>query len=316
MVAMKVHPLAELFPPLPEREMAELTAHIRALGLLEPIARLKGAVLDGRHRLRACQLAGVRPRFKDLPPKTDAVKYIIGKNLLRRHLSTAQRSMLAAQLATYDHGGNRRNQAANLRLEKKSVAEAAKLLDVSPRSVDAAKAIMRQGHFYLGFAVRNGLLPLSAATELTKLPREEQEALAAGGTAAMRAKAAELRREKIKLAAPAVAPVRERIRPLRPQPRDFDPLFLRDRMLDIAEKFRDDRFDVLGADLELKTFFANARKAHDPGIIAEAKQAAIDTLLARRGELRKKMKAVECALDWLGRLPDVAPELTVVGNTP
>jgi hypothetical protein len=36
---------------------------IRQNGLVEPVALLDGLVLDGRNRLRACEIAGVEPRF-------------------------------------------------------------------------------------------------------------------------------------------------------------------------------------------------------------------------------------------------------------
>jgi ParB-like chromosome segregation protein Spo0J len=62
MTEMEFHPLANLFPPLEEKELDELTADIRANGLRENIVLHEGKILDGRNRYYACLRAGVEPR--------------------------------------------------------------------------------------------------------------------------------------------------------------------------------------------------------------------------------------------------------------
>ncbi len=79
------HPAAELFPFMSDEELGELAADIRAHGLLEPIVLLDGLVLDGRNRLRACEAAGVEPRFVDWDGTGDPAVWVISKNLKRRH---------------------------------------------------------------------------------------------------------------------------------------------------------------------------------------------------------------------------------------
>jgi ParB-like chromosome segregation protein Spo0J len=54
-----------------------------------------GRVLDGRHRLKACQLAGVEPRTVTVEG-TDPLAYILGTNLARRNLSSGQRAVVMA----------------------------------------------------------------------------------------------------------------------------------------------------------------------------------------------------------------------------
>ncbi|HZU76721.1 MAG TPA: plasmid replication/partition related protein, partial [Dehalococcoidia bacterium] len=55
----------------------------------------EGTLIDGRNRLRACQIAGVAPTFTTLAGH-DPVAYILGANVSRRHLSKGQAAMAVA----------------------------------------------------------------------------------------------------------------------------------------------------------------------------------------------------------------------------
>lgn len=93
-----VHPAAELFPMLPDDELDDLARDIHANGLIHPIVRDRsGAILDGRNRLRACELAGVDPAFTTYEGD-DPAAYVIAENVNRRHLSKGQRAMAVAML--------------------------------------------------------------------------------------------------------------------------------------------------------------------------------------------------------------------------
>jgi hypothetical protein len=135
-----IHPAAEIFPLLPEGELHALTESIKASGQLIPICLYEGMILDGRNRYRACDLAGVEPRFETYSGD-DPLAHVISLNLTRRHLNESQRAMIAARLANMSHGGDRTSkQAADLPLAT-SQAEAAKLLNVSGRLLRDAKVI-------------------------------------------------------------------------------------------------------------------------------------------------------------------------------
>jgi hypothetical protein len=64
--ALTFHPLANIFPLLEGAEFDGLVADIKAHGQREPIALYEGQVLDGRNRLRACEMTGVAPPARDL----------------------------------------------------------------------------------------------------------------------------------------------------------------------------------------------------------------------------------------------------------
>jgi ParB-like chromosome segregation protein Spo0J len=97
MDTMNIHPTANMLPQLSDAEYAELRDDIRTRGLLEPILRKDGHVVDGRHRLRACNELGIEPRFDEYEG-ADIVAEIFSRNILRRHLTADQRAMLVAKL--------------------------------------------------------------------------------------------------------------------------------------------------------------------------------------------------------------------------
>lgn len=96
MTIYKVHPVADLFPMLPDEELRELAEDIKENGLIFPIV-LDGdqQLIDGRNRLRACELAGVEPAFTSLNGH-DPIAYIISTNVNRRHLNKGQQAMAVA----------------------------------------------------------------------------------------------------------------------------------------------------------------------------------------------------------------------------
>ena len=82
---MKPHPFADILPVLEGEAFDSLVADIRANGLLEPIMIHEGLILDGRNRYRACEAAGIEPRFRAF----------VGDDPLavhRRRLSESQRA--------------------------------------------------------------------------------------------------------------------------------------------------------------------------------------------------------------------------------
>ena len=56
------------------------------------------ALIDGRNRLKACEIAGVEPRFVQLNGQDDPTAFIISANIARRHMTRGAMAMIVAQV--------------------------------------------------------------------------------------------------------------------------------------------------------------------------------------------------------------------------
>ena len=130
---LEIHPIARLFPLMSDTEFRLLVDDICVNGLLEPLWIYEGKVIDGRHRLLACQALNIVPTTREWNGEGGNVfAFVISKNLRRRHLKERQRAMIAARLIPALD--TEQNPSANLRSGKASEI-AGILLSVSPRSV-------------------------------------------------------------------------------------------------------------------------------------------------------------------------------------
>lgn len=174
-----VHPAADAFPMMSDAELEELAADIAANGLRHPLVFTHdGAMLiDGRNRLRACQIAGVEIADERLPEDwTDAqiIDFIVSANVKRRHLTPSQKAMVASALEPmYAEAARERmlagkadpraNSPQGSTEQNKSREQAAKAVGASGRSVSDAKALKRDAPD-LADKVVNGDMTLNAAT--------------------------------------------------------------------------------------------------------------------------------------------------------
>lgn len=109
-VMIPVHPIAALFPMMPDDELAALAEDIKTNGLRQPLVLdPDGQLLDGRNRLAACEAAGVEPRFETYDG--DPIAFIWSLNDRRRHMNKGQRAMVAAMADPDGHQGRQQPHA-------------------------------------------------------------------------------------------------------------------------------------------------------------------------------------------------------------
>lgn len=141
-----IHPAASLLPLLTSGEYAALLADIKANGLIHSIVRHKGAILDGRHRYRACSEARVEPRFTDF--EGDPIAYVLSVNLQRRHLTASQKAAVAVEAEAMYADAARKRMKAGKKVDPspdqgkgKALAQAAKATGVGRGTAERAKQV-------------------------------------------------------------------------------------------------------------------------------------------------------------------------------
>ena len=133
----EVHPVAAMFPEFPPEEYVSLRADIEANGVRFPVVVCGRWLVDGRTRLRACRDLDLEPPVRELDEGTDVVEWIVSANVRRRHLSTSQRAVLAAQLADGE-GVTLDDAASSLSVSRMSVARARAAREIESGKVQAA----------------------------------------------------------------------------------------------------------------------------------------------------------------------------------
>jgi N6-adenosine-specific RNA methylase IME4 len=190
----ETHPAADLFPLLDGQELRDLADDIKANGLLNPVVlyTLGGErlVLDGRNRLRACEIAGVAPSFEFWNGEGSPTAWVVSQNLKRRHLNESQRAMVAKGIRDL-----LKSEGANLHSD--TADQAAAMLNVSRRSIFHAEAVTERGAPELADAVRQGHVAVSTAAVLASDPPEKQREVVARGEVEILRRAKEIRAAKL-----------------------------------------------------------------------------------------------------------------------
>lgn len=201
---MEVHEAAQIFP-IDEEHVAELGRDIATNGLLLPIETLDGKIIDGRRRLRACELADVKPKFHAIET-SDPVAYVLSLNLHRRHLTETQRGMIGARAKKlYEAQAKERmheGQKSGGRGHKKNLVEnlppslakangrtvagkardlAGEAVGVSGKTIEYGVTVLSKGVPELIAAVDADEIAISTAARAASLPPEEQKDLVKAG---------------------------------------------------------------------------------------------------------------------------------------
>ncbi len=177
------HPYADLFPLLEGEDLERLAEDIREHGLHHPIVRFQGKILDGRNRLRACELAGVEPRFDEFNGTDDeALALVVSLNLTRRHLNTTQRAALAAELVPFEEQEAAKRRRTAPSKDKQNFACLGRATDVAGTRVGVSSETVRQAAKIkdkapeVFSAMTNGTIrSMPEAILLAKLPEGQRE---------------------------------------------------------------------------------------------------------------------------------------------
>ena len=89
-----IHPAANALPMLKADELQALADNIKREGLQVPITVVDGQVIDGRNRLKACEMAGVPPVYDARNDIEDIPMWVWSLNAERRHLSSQEQKVL------------------------------------------------------------------------------------------------------------------------------------------------------------------------------------------------------------------------------
>lgn len=188
------HPLAEIFPMIPEQDRKLLADDIVTFGQRDPIILLEGMVLDGRNRQWACEFAQVEPVYEEYTGD-DPLNFVLSKNLHRRHLSESQRALVAASIVDWANGVNQKTAGcANLPARR-----AAEKLSISERAVKSAKRIRETAAPELIEAIRTGKVSIHAGEALSELQHAEQARVVREEKKSIVAKAKEIRADQQKI---------------------------------------------------------------------------------------------------------------------
>jgi ParB-like chromosome segregation protein Spo0J len=195
--------MAGLFPLPTEEEYRQLKNDIAARGQLVPAWVYEGKLIDGRSRARACKELGLELLIRDWDGRGSLVAFVVSLNLHRRHLTESQRALVAARLKPmFEAEAKQRMQSgkapdpmANLP-QGPARDQAAAIMGVSPRTVEAGSKVLKQGTPELIQGVETGQVSVSAASDLAELSPDEQRETVAGGKKAVAAKSKQLRQKK------------------------------------------------------------------------------------------------------------------------
>lgn len=174
------HPVADIFPLMPEGELETLADDIREHGQREPIWLHDGKILDGRNRYLACCRIGVAPIFREWTGDGSPVAFVVSLNLHRRHLNEAQRGMVASKIAALRNGQTaammKLGAASSIELAAITQPEAAEMLNISAATIKRARAVQERGVPELVAEVTSGRLAMAPAVEIARKPPDEQRA--------------------------------------------------------------------------------------------------------------------------------------------
>jgi hypothetical protein len=204
---LKFHPAASIFLLLEDEDLQSLADSIRDNGLKESVKLHDGLVIDGRNRLAACRMAGVKPRFETVDVNGSPAAYVYAVNYHRRHLSEGGKQLAAGRYkeVTAAEAKERQRAGGGDKVSSKAKGKAVKAIlpepvkaspqardiagaafGVSGKTVDAAAIVIAKAAPEVIKAVESGKMKVATAARLASAPKDVQVAALAGGKADVR----------------------------------------------------------------------------------------------------------------------------------
>lgn len=186
------HEVASIFPMMSESEFAGLIEDIRKNGQREPVWIHEDKIVDGRNRYRACLELDIPVAVREWDGKGSLVDFVVSLNFHRRSLNEAQRAMVGDKIKHIFVEEARQRQVEKLKQGNKSplpliqdngseqgtsADKAAKLVNSSRSSIEAAGRVRKKGLPEVAQAVESGKVSLYKADAIASYPQEEQPEL-------------------------------------------------------------------------------------------------------------------------------------------
>ena len=140
-LALEVHPLGKLFSGIVGSSYRSLKADIAEQGMTDAIVLHEGKILDGKVRHQICRELIQGNSFtgdiavQTLPAGVAPLRYLISRNLQRRHLNESQRAIIGVRILT--EAGND--------FKGRTDEQVAELFNISQRQAIAARQVINQG---------------------------------------------------------------------------------------------------------------------------------------------------------------------------
>jgi ParB-like chromosome segregation protein Spo0J len=183
-----------------DEELADLAVDIKANGqrqnIITTLLDEEEWLVDGRNRLKACEMVGIEPRFERVNGATDLLALVVSLNVKRRNLTAGQRAIAAAEAwiqaekegRVRTQGGDRKSSAKNLHLITKPRDHFAKLFSSNAVYVEQGHVLLKDDALaaaevkagaslkekYDAFALRRGGT-LNEQSRLRKLSEERPD---------------------------------------------------------------------------------------------------------------------------------------------
>jgi hypothetical protein len=148
--SLPVHPAAAAFRMMTEDELQQLAADIKVNGLVYPIVRgdwkeddqsVRG-IIDGRNRLRACEIAKVEPSFTEFKGD-DPRDFIVSVNGERRNVTIGQKAMAYALIFPEPEqtgGGRGKTHFDRNKFMRPKISDARTVIKYAPELVERVKS--------------------------------------------------------------------------------------------------------------------------------------------------------------------------------